>query len=694
MAPAANRWLPLVPKFGQDPAASEDVFTDVVAELEGAAEGGHLFSPDATAAIREMGMVAAVERLGPNAQPVRAAISVLCDLINQGWECRLAGRQAEVRRPIANADRDEEKERVRRALSIVRAEQLAQPSVRQFLTSMVTRQLGPRGWASIHSLMRDGRELAASLRRADELPEGEQRRQALRSAVDPYLQFVNEGDRCDWTGLRLSDVWRYFRYTWLNPAQSVPGRSMPILIRDAAVEPHPVIGIAQLSSAIVQQRARDRWIGWDGESALADLKADPSDSAAAWLLDALQDRLGEIYAVDLVREGHLDADTVAEPIEEVIAGLRALGRDERERHRVRVRKDDYKQLQASQAWDQITLSHLYRSKRALAIADLLDIRRQFVAAGLREAQGMLLREALGKPGFDRAVRLLVRHVKAGRVGVLMMDISVCGAIAPYGPVLGGKLVGMLLTSPEVREEYRRRYGEAESVIASAMRGEPVCRPAELVLLVTTGLFGGGSSQYNRIRVPAERVGGFRGEVRYERLLADNGGGSAKAQTTYGTFHFSQATMDELEIYADQAHEGTDVHGIFGEGVNPKMRKIRAELEALGLQPDELLQSGSPRSIYAVALASNFRDMLLGRDEQPRYIIPTGNPRAATRLIGDYWRERWLSGRVGRAGVLGAVAEHTRDYPMRHGAVVPLPRDPDGYQLGFDEVLDGEDETVW
>jgi hypothetical protein len=57
-------------------------------------------------------------------------------------------------------------------------------------------------------------------------------------------------------------------------------------------------------------------------------------------------------------------------------------------------------------------------------------------------------------------------VKAERIGIAMMDISICGAIAPYNSLLGGKLVSLLLCSPEVVKEYEARYGEQTSVIAS------------------------------------------------------------------------------------------------------------------------------------------------------------------------------------------------------------------------------------
>lgn len=38
---------------------------------------------------------------------------------------------------------------------------------------------------------------------------------------------------------------------------------MMILVRDAAAANHPVMGIAALGSAVVQQTVRDEWIGLD-----------------------------------------------------------------------------------------------------------------------------------------------------------------------------------------------------------------------------------------------------------------------------------------------------------------------------------------------------------------------------------------------------------------------------------------------
>jgi hypothetical protein len=65
---------------------------------------------------------------------------------------------------------------------------------------------------------------------------------------------------------------------------------------------------------------------------------------------------------------------------------------------------------------------------------------------------------------------------------------------------------MMLTSPEVVRFYRNRYGEQASIIASSMKGDTVVRSPNLVLLATTSLYGVGSSQYNRVRVPVAEVG--------------------------------------------------------------------------------------------------------------------------------------------------------------------------------------------
>ena len=72
----------------------------------------------------------------------------------------------------------------------------------------------------ISELIADGEELASRLVKAHS---GEIE---LSEAVSPYLQLVTENERDEFTGIKISEIWRYFRLTWSTPAETTPGRTM------------------------------------------------------------------------------------------------------------------------------------------------------------------------------------------------------------------------------------------------------------------------------------------------------------------------------------------------------------------------------------------------------------------------------------------------------------------------------------
>jgi hypothetical protein len=97
------------------------------------------------------------------------------------------------------------------------------------------------------------------------------------------------------------------------------------------------------------------------------------------------------------------------------------------------------------------------------------------------------------------------------------------------------------------------------------------------------------------------------------------------------------------------------------------------MEAVGLPPDKLLRHGSQRIVCGVAIAEQFRDVMLGRRTyKPRYFFPSDKPAEVTHRIGDYWISRWLSRRIENDKVLAEVEGHTPVYPVTHGARVGLP----------------------
>ena len=124
----------------------------------------------------------------------------------------------------------------------------------------------------------------------------------------------------------------------------------------------------------------------------------------------------------------------------------------------------------------------------------------------------------------------------------------------------------------------------------------------------------------------------------------------------------------------RAGNGRKVNSIFGEGVNPLIRKLRDGLAMIGFPTDDLIRHGNPRLVYGVPLAENFREILLGIDSRPKYFLPVRSVEKYTKLLADHWRTRWLNGRINRAEILDAVSKHTLAYPISHGARVQLPVD--------------------
>lgn len=630
----------------------------------------------------------------------RVYVSVLCDLADQGWALRVGAPGVYVCSPPTADSPTVEKERVRTAHLIERDNQLTQTATRQFLREMERRRPTRDGWKSIFSLMRDGRGLAEQLRTVATLPDPPARTAALRACIDPYIQIVEPGAVDKLTGLRLMDIWRYFRHTWTTAYNSTPGRKLFILIRDRAIPDHPVIGIAALGSAIVQMKKRDHWIGWKSETFLDTLRAKPTAAWARWVERSLESLIGGIYVRDLIADGVVTRREVRVPTPEAVARLREAASKARQAHHLHAHAGKHKaaapviarasakrdgrdgrsnrssrnarQVRATHGeahWRRQAKTYLFRAKRAGTLADLLEVRLRLSAAGFGAPTREALARALQRADGRRAIQTILRHVRAAHVGVDMMDITVCGAVAPYNVALGGKLVSMLMASPEIIAAYTHRYRGACSVIASSMAARPVRRTPRLVFLGTTSLYGITSTQYNRLSIPAEAIGSTE-SIWFKRLGRTAG---------FGSYHFSRETMRELETIAAQARRGREVNNIFGEGVNPKLRKVRSALDAVGLPSEELLQHGSPRLIYGVALAANFREVLLGVAKRPRYLVPQSTLGAATRAIADHWMSRWLLPRLAREDVLALVASHTLAYPVTHGARVRAP----------DEVKEGE-----
>jgi hypothetical protein len=589
-------------------------------------------------------VAAALERLAAYspgdgaALRMRASALLLRDLVQLGWEHRCDGHWIQVR--PADADHGPSKEAIRRQLEFGRANQLREPAIKRFIIGM-ERPARSSGCLPVTDLVADGRKLAAQLNLIARLPRAE-RALALAQVCQPYLQLVDPAARDVHTGLRLMDVWRYFRHTWLTRYRSAPGRNLFYLVRDAAQPNHPVMAITALGNAVMQLTPRDDVLGWTPKG-LADLIRKGMVTNAE-VLEALRARLledlGQIYVDDLP----VGADLAAPVTEDTLDRLQRIEEQAIECRAEALRTSDQSAAAARRIDDvhaadleSLARSPLFRAKRARAMRDLLKARREL-------ARTASIAEALATPDGEWAISFTLRQLKKRFSATSIMEITVCGAVPPYNHLLAGKLACLLMTSPRVTADYASRYDAAPSIIASQMAGRVIAKPPALAFLGTTSLFTQRSSQYNRVVLPAGSVARQRCKVGYEELGISVG---------FGSPNLSVEAETALKKLAESTRQYRNVNFVFGEGQSPKLRQLREGLAALGLTHTDLLNHGAPRIVYGVKLAQNTERFLLGVDPEPVYCIPATED--ADREIALFWISRWLASRLDHSPALAAVA---------------------------------------
>ena len=236
-------------------------------------------------------------------------------------------------------------------------------------------------------------------------------------------------------------------------------------------------------------------------------------------------------------------------------------------------------------------------------------------------------------------------------------------------------MALLLLSPQVVADYRNRYGAQPSLISSQVKGKVVVRSCDLVFLSTTSLYSVGSSQYNRVSLPAGTFHSHQPKLEYKsrpNTKDINEGSLPKKDGTnwqtsgYGTVHFSTETTEAIVNLGIQESGYREINSIFGEGPSPKLRKIRSGLLAVGLEPDILLRHNQPRLLYCVDLCAVSRNFLNGEETTlPEYIVNPEKCPDATEQIAEFWRKRWLQKRIGVPGVLENVSSFNPSVTPKH-----------------------------
>jgi hypothetical protein len=569
----------------------------------------------------------------------RAIWLFLRDLVRAGWKSEFHNGVLEMRLPQLSKDEEKlegslrlKKEQLRRWMADSRDERLVEH--KDFVYRMEAVSQSATATHSIDALIADGRELYNRIEQAT-------REGRLDEAVRPYMQEVIENERDEFTGLKLSDIWRYFRLTWATPSETTPGRTMLFLIRDGAHPMHAVMGIASLENCAVQITCRDNFIGWSTKTLVEKIRL--AGNTAIVIREELNQLLG--YLAEGISGIDFDDLRCAEeelenPTQECIERLqeRAILAEKERQDSLRLDRDTALTLEQKSELGSISRESeraLYLRKRAAQLASLLISKRALQAVlAKNDAELEQGWEAfVNSDNGISAIRSAYVARKTQHIGSSLMELNVCGAIQPYNELLAGKLVAMLATSPQIVEAYRRKYGNSASQIASRLKNEDVVRPAALVYVGTTSLYYVGSSQYNRIKIPKDCFENGNMDVLWQEIGQTMG---------FDTMHISRATTQCFTEILDTGY--THINHVFGEGASPKMRQMSAAIrELLEATPDEtreLSKHAMSRIVYAAPLITNIKGYLLGT-EKPRYYCDIGNVEDNTKRIVNYWISRWF-----------------------------------------------------
>ena len=573
-----------------------------------------------------------------------AALSVLVDLSQQGWIFDIEDGNLVLKMETDNVD---DKKMLRYRLSAERNAQFKTDSVASFIRRMEADKKYKDRIVSIKSLIGDPQFLLNKIKNHERV-------------CDPYIQLVTS-DRDEYTGYKLSDIWRYIRYTWSIPYKSMPGRNLFYLVRDRLQPCHPIIGIFALGNSVLNLTVRDDDIGWTVEAIKKNMRRRMKIN---YCNQALSETDGKTVKVKITKpiESKEEYDkriseyadkiyplllkNIAAAIDDLY--VKDLGYHRQTRYPKQEQVDQLLKIAAEYAeksinnknnevspdWEAEAQTNLFKRKRASELAKLLSTRIIF-NKGKGKTNKERLQYLLSNEEGRKAINTALIANRKCKIGSNMMDIIVCGAIPPYNELLGGKLVSMLACSPAVIRDYTNHYSNQISEIASRMKGKKVVRDSRLVYLGTTSLYAIGSSQYNRIKVPLSN----EGTLEFRKMGVTEG---------YGTVFFSRETTNLFSKILELQDGGKRINHVFGEGTSPRFRMISRGLNAIGIRADAFLRHYSPRIVYSINLAKNTNEFLLGVEEDVDYgfdLEDTNDVDEKTQEIIEFWYTRWLEKRL-------------------------------------------------
>lgn len=580
--------------------------------------------------------------------------SMLADFAEQGWGITVQDNRVFVEQPSIERKEGETeakvKRRIRKGFEAVSNRQLSDPANREFIRRMEAPREFEGKMVTVFDVIDDGAELAGELRLLAAEP-SEKALEKVETVVCPELVECRGDDKCPYTGYRLQDIWRYFRHTWSLEYKLLPGRTMRLLVRNAARSNKPIIGIVLLASPTANLLSRDKWIGWTFEEVISGLLEQrwSADNVGRKLFGAIKAAIKQIRTDDLVPRSALNYpkpehffaldQTVHKALQDRARDLETESAD----YLVDIRGLDKSKITNKQ-WKELSETSLFKKKRAEQLIPLLKALGTMKGYGFDKHPGTALYEALVEKDGKQAVQTALNEIKKVHLASEVADLSVCGAVAPYNMLIGGKLVTAVMASEEVREIYKQRYGKQVSEISSQIKGQRVQRSSDLKLLTTTALYGVGSNQYSSLTLRASKHSELTSDLVWKKIDSSTG---------FTVTHISDETVQLMRTLGICEYGRRRINSVFGEGSSPRTRQIREGLNLLGINNSELLEQPNQKKVYGCELFPGAKGQLLGFDDIELSPSVGSNSVAA---IAKGWTKRWLLPRIENQKTLDALAD--------------------------------------
>jgi hypothetical protein len=416
-------------------------------------------------------------------------------------------------------------------------------------------------------------------------------------------------------------LWRAVRTTWsMGVESSAPGREVAFIGVDDRYVSVP-LGIVQFRNVVPEIVARDRWLG---VTSAFDVEGRPLGYLRYLTGADARDRIASTRKVLEALLAHVNPVGLSTSLSSrsdprTLIDLAMLQR---------TRFNDLRRQGSNEARDSLMIV-----KRAETAADLI---RGLHAIDTAMESDSLLKAFANSADLMRDFNAGLRKLWHYHMGYVAMEMSICGAAPPFGPMRLGKLMASVAASDDVIAAWgkERPLGEiaAETYLPSVRHAVP--NPGALVVF-TSGLYPGHSAQYNRLRV---------GLTRWHKIGETVG---------FGSFHVSVDTSRLASEYNAAVDGYRHITRAFGEGASPRFREVGRAISRLEL-PD-LLRHEMARPLYALPLVSNPQARLFG------WATGTSTRSAGQPLeaLTQAWWERWVAPRSDYLGQLASEAPDLR-----------------------------------